>query len=129
MNQAARFAAELLEASASAYAGYAAGVLLERHPEMPHAAAQWELRLTGQGVDQLTIRSGDASLRHPMLIGGFPAPPVQRHDGWTTRVVLRRYRPGGLIAGLPGWGLPGWLLAYLGITIATFVLLKRTFTW
>lgn len=47
MNQQTQFAAQILETSASAYAGYAASLLLERHPEIaerygPSAMSQWK---------------------------------------------------------------------------------------
>lgn len=56
VSQPTRFAADLLEASASAYAGYAAGLLLERHPEIaaryaPSAMRSWKTNLTQRALE------------------------------------------------------------------------------
>ena len=53
MSQPTQFAAQILEASAPAYAGYAASLLLERHPEIEQqdggsAMRRWKTQLTQQ---------------------------------------------------------------------------------
>ena len=62
MSQPSLFAAKLLESSASAYAGYAASLLLERHPDAgdsfaPHAMREWKANLT-QRVLELAAALG-----------------------------------------------------------------------
>ena len=57
MSQPCLFASQLLESSASAYAAYAANLLLERHPEVgerlgPTAARDWKGSLTQRGQRQ-----------------------------------------------------------------------------
>lgn len=51
MNQSTQFAARIVEASASAYAGYAASLMLDNHPEIgeryaPSAMGYWKANLT-----------------------------------------------------------------------------------
>lgn len=62
MSQANKFAAQILEASAAAYAGYAASLLLERHPDLekryaPAAMSDWKAHLT-QRVLELAAALG-----------------------------------------------------------------------
>lgn len=70
MRQNTRFVAEILEKSAAAYAGYAAGVLLEKHPEVeqrygPSAMGYWKSHLT-QRVLELAAALG---AEEPRLFG------------------------------------------------------------
>ncbi len=69
MSQSTRFAAEILEASAAAYARDAAGLLLERHPGVegryPSAMGYWKMNLT-QRVLELAAALG---AEEPALFG------------------------------------------------------------
>ena len=62
------FAAEILEASASAYAGFAAGLLLERHPEVgerfaPASMAHWKAHFSQRILElAAAVAAGEARL-------------------------------------------------------------------
>ncbi len=64
MSQTSKFAARIVEASASAYAGYAASLMLENHPEIeeryaPSAMSYWKANLTQRVLELAAALSAE----------------------------------------------------------------------
>jgi len=94
----------------------------------PHGIAVWQIRAAARDEPyELTVRFGDKTLEHELLVGEPVYTPALAQQSETVITELR-YRPLKLFGVVPGVAaiyFPPWLVGYLVLTIPLVFLLRR----
>jgi hypothetical protein len=93
----------------------------------PRGIAGWLLTFAEQpSAYPLTIRIGQQTLVHPVLVGQARyLPPELDHRGSRTHLALEPVRLFGRVPGIPALALPPWAVGYLILAVLGTLLIKR----
>lgn len=93
----------------------------------PRGIARWQLTFEPRTEPyELTVRAGNQSLVHPVLVGQRQyLPPEVMHDTRVTQTDLPQVKLFNLVPGLPQLALPPWSVAYLLLAILGTLAVKR----